>query len=139
MPEFTVKDSGARESFAGGMVRDTAKDKIRWDLVFDGPMLERLAIHLTKGAAHYGPRNWLKAAGLEEAERFRESAARHFCQWMKGDTDEDHAAALIFNIMGSEYVKTRIKAEIAATHTQLAGSDPYEEGRKTALAGRSEL
>lgn len=101
---FDVKDSGKREQYASGMVRDIADDKTRYDLVFDGPMLERWAAHLTKGAKKYEPRNWMKAAGKEEAARFRASAVRHFAQWLRGDTDEDHASAVFFNINGYEYV-----------------------------------
>ena len=104
---FDVKDSGAREQFAGGMQRDTG-DKTRFDLVFDGPMLARFAEHLTKGARKYEARNWMKAAGDEEMERFRQSAARHFVQWMAGDRTEDHAAAVMFNLNGAEYVKEKL-------------------------------
>ena len=93
-----------RLTFKSGMVRDSAAEKQDYSLVFDGPMMERWARHLTKGAQHYSPRNWMKANGLEEQIRFRESAARHFFQWMRGDTDEDHAAAIFFNINGYEYV-----------------------------------
>jgi hypothetical protein len=49
----------------------------------------------------------MKARGLEEYERFRESAFRHFLQWFNGETDEDHAAAVYFNINGAEYVLAR--------------------------------
>ena len=101
---FLVKDSGARESFAGGMVRDTADDKINYLLVFDGPMLDRWAQHLTLGAVKYDKRNWMLAAGEEEYERFRESATRHFRKWLAGETDEDHASGVFFNINGAEYV-----------------------------------
>lgn len=106
--EFTVKDSGKREEFSSGMVRDTANDKTNFALVFDGPMLWRWATHLTLGAGKYAKRNWMKAAGEEEYERFRESAARHFAQWYRGDKDEDHAAAVIFNMNGAEYVKGKL-------------------------------
>lgn len=102
---FDVKDSGRREQFASGMQRDVTDDKVRYDLVFDGPMIERLAAHLTKGAMKYEARNWMKASGPAEMSRFRESAIRHFVQWMRGDQDEDHAAAVFFNINGYEYVK----------------------------------
>jgi hypothetical protein len=51
----------------------------------------------------------MKASGQEELDRFRASAARHFAQWMAGDTDEDHASAVWFNINGAEYVKERLK------------------------------
>ena len=107
---FQVKDSGARERFDSGMVRDTAEGKIDWLRVFDGPMLKRWAEHLTKGAKKYpnvkpGVPNWTLATGDAEYHRFRESAIRHFIQWLNGETDEDHAAAVLFNINGAEYVK----------------------------------
>lgn len=94
-----------RHQFDSGMVRDIATDKVRYDLIFDGPMLDRWAAHLTEGAQHYSPRNWMLASGEAELDRFIESASRHFRQWMRGDTDEDHAAAVFFNINGAEYVR----------------------------------
>jgi hypothetical protein len=106
--EFTIKDSGARAQFESGMVRDTADDKIDYTLTLDGPMFERYAIHLTKGAKKYSKRNWMQANGQEELERFRESALRHFLQWYHGDRTEDHAAAVWFNINGAEYVQERL-------------------------------
>jgi len=105
MMEFQVKDSGIRESFAGGMVRDTAEDKTNYLLIFDGPMLDRWAAHLTAGAKKYDARNWMLAAGEVEYERFRESATRHFRKWLAGEVDEDHASGVFFNINGAEYVK----------------------------------
>jgi hypothetical protein len=106
---FVVKDSGKRAQFESGMVRDVATDKVNVALVFDGPMFWRWAVHLTKGAVKYAKRNWMKASGEEELERFRESACRHFAQWYRGDQDEDHASAVIFNINGAEYVKDKLK------------------------------
>lgn len=107
-PGFVVKDSGERRVFSGGMVRDTDQGKVRYDLVLDGPMFKRYAVHLTKGAQKYEARNWMKAAGQEEADRFRQSALRHFIQWYNGETDEDHAAAVWFNINGAEYVEGKL-------------------------------
>lgn len=107
MSEFVVKDSGQRESFAGGMVRDVTTGKVDYTLVLDGPMFERWAAHLTKGAAKYSPRNWMLAEGDAELQRFRESACRHFVQWMRGDTDEDHMAACVFNMNGYEYLAAK--------------------------------
>lgn len=123
---FEVKDSGERKQFDSGMVRDTAAGKLDWWRVYVGPMLKRLAVHVTKGAVKYpdvkpGVPNWTLAAGPEELQRYRESAARHFAQWMDGDQDEDHAAAVVFNLNGYEYVKERmacrrdeLKAAVAA-------------------------
>lgn len=104
---FTVKDSGKREHYKGGMVRDTAEGKTNWALVADGPMLQRWAVHLTKGAQKYAVRNWMLAEGDEEYNRARESAFRHFMQWFNGEVDEDHASAVFFNINEAEYIKAK--------------------------------
>lgn len=109
---FEVKDSGTRQQFESGMVRDTVGDKIDWGLIVDGPMMKRWAEHLTKGAVKYSSRNWMKAEGEPELDRFRASAFRHFMQWYLGETDEDHAAAVFFNINGTEYVKEKMESAI---------------------------
>jgi Domain of unknown function (DUF5664) len=112
--EFTVKDSGERESFSSGMVRDTTEGKARWDLLlvdglpYEEQMLTRLAVHLTKGAKKYEARNWEKADTPVELARSRESAFRHLMQYLCGKRDEDHAAAVIFNLMEAELVEYRL-------------------------------
>jgi hypothetical protein len=106
--DYGLKDSGIREEYASGMVRDTADAKVLWSLVYDGPMLKRWASHLTKGAKKYDKRNWMKASGNEELDRARDSASRHFAQWMNYETDEDHAAGVFFNINLAEYVRERL-------------------------------
>jgi len=114
---MAIKDSGERVQMAG-MVRDTTKGKIRYDLVVgDGPMFKRWAQHLTDGAVKYAARNWMGAKSQEELERFRESALRHFIQWYTGELDEDHAAAVFFNINGAEYVKNRIPTTLPTNRT----------------------
>lgn len=90
------------------MVRDTDDDKIDYTLALDGPMFERYAQHLTTGAKKYEARNWMKASGKAELDRFKASALRHFIQWFRGDTDEDHAAAIWFNVNGAEYVRSQV-------------------------------
>jgi hypothetical protein len=74
-------------------------------------MLTRWAMHMMKGADKYGERNWELACTKEEYERFRQSAFRHFIQWYKGERDEDHAAAVFFNIQAAEYVAERMEQE----------------------------
>ena len=111
MSDFEVKDSGERKHFDSGMVRDTTEGKRDYLLVRDGPMYERWAEHLTKGARKYTKRNWMQANGPEELERFRQSAVRHFEAWLRGETDEDHAAAVFFNINGVEYVREQMHVE----------------------------
>jgi hypothetical protein len=95
-------------TYPSGMQRGSSAGKINYLLVRDGPMLRRWASHLTKGAENHDARNWMKANGPEELERFKESASRHFEQWLNGEEDEDHAAALLFNINGAEYVKDQL-------------------------------
>jgi hypothetical protein len=105
---FVIKDSGKRIDYESGMRRDVQDGKPMFGLVYDGPMLHRWAVHLTGGAVKYGERNWQLANSQEELNRFMHSAARHFYQWFVGEVDEDHAAAVYFNINAAEYVKGRI-------------------------------
>lgn len=107
---YETKDSGERRQFKSGMQRDVTTGKTRWDLVADGPMLKRWAELMTRGAVKYDARNWMKATGQEELDRFRESAFRHFMQWYLGDSDEDHAAAVMFNVNGAEYVREKLNS-----------------------------
>lgn len=108
MSDFVIKDSGKREEFSGGMLRDTTDGKIDYTLILDGPMFRRWAEHLTKGASKYGKRNWLKAHGQPEYDRAKESALRHFLQWFWNETDEDHASAVFFNINEAELLKPKL-------------------------------
>lgn len=110
----SIKDSGRRQEFDSGMVRDVEDGKMGYHKVLDGPMFFRWVQHLTYGALKYpdepdGSANWMKADGETELLRFRRSALRHFHQWWAGQDDEDHAAAVFFNINGAEYVKERMR------------------------------
>ena len=126
MSDFVVKDSGEREEYASGMRRDTQQGKPRFDLViplhqpFAEQMLTRWAMHMTLGAEKYGSRNWELAKGAEEYERFRGSALRHLLQWFAGERDEDHAAAVFFNIAAAEYVCARMQVIEVDAGTVLA-------------------
>lgn len=100
---FVTKDSGVREEYDSGMVRDTQKGKPDYTLI-DRPFLARWAALMTRGAEKYGRNNWRKANSEEELQRFKASALRHMYQWLDGDTEEDHAAAVCFNLAAAEYV-----------------------------------
>lgn len=105
---FTTKDSGARQEFASGMVRDTQDDKPRYDLL-DRAFLKRWAELMARGAKKYGEENWRQASGEPELARFKASATRHLFQWLDGDISEDHAAAVAFNLAGAEMVREKMK------------------------------
>lgn len=88
-------------------------------------MLQRWINHMSKGAVKYEPRNWTKAAGLEEYYRFLESLDRHYHTYFtwamygvniedpnnptREPLKEDHAAAIFFNINGAEFVAEKLK------------------------------
>lgn len=108
--EFITKDSGKRLEFKGGMKRDVADDKPDYTLVWN-PFLKRLVELLGRGLKKYGRDNWKLASGQEELDRFKQSALRHMYQYLDGDTSEDHQSAVVFNIMGSMYVESKMKNE----------------------------
>lgn len=111
---FVTKDSGKRQDYASGMRRDLQDGKpdffliLAQDMPYDKQMLTRWAGLMERGASKYGKRNWEKANSTEELERFKSSAMRHFMQWIAGETDEDHASAVFFNITAAEYVKWKM-------------------------------
>lgn len=96
MKEFKVKDSGNRQEFSTGAVRDTSLGKSRPDLIHPY-VKERLGQHMRKGADKYNDWNWTKGIPMS---RFLESLERHLMQFQLGETDEDHLGAIMFNAMG---------------------------------------
>lgn len=120
VPRFTTKDSGVRAEYDSGMVRDTEEGKARFDLLFplDVPyanqMMTRFAELMARGAKKYDARNWEKARGAEELARYKSSALRHLIQWLSGEEDEDHAAAVMFNLMAGETVKFKMQDTLLA-------------------------
>lgn len=104
---FVVRDSGQRQEYPSGMRRDTTDGKPLYTLI-PRELLRRYAEHLTKGAEKYGRENWKLANSQEELDRFRDSAFRHFIQWMNGERDEDHLAAVIFNMWAADYVEEKL-------------------------------
>jgi hypothetical protein len=113
--KYITKDSGKRSEYKSGMVRDLNVGKARFDLLipknvpYQEQLLTRFAQLMERGAAKYSARNWEKAEGQEELDRFKESALRHLMQWFCGEIDEDHAVAVLFNIMAYEATISKIK------------------------------
>ena len=103
-----VKDSGARQDFGTGSVRDTRDGKGRFDLL-PTYALYRLARHFENGAAKYGDRNWEKGQPLS---RYLDSGIRHMMKVLAGATDEDHAAAAAWNILAFIETQARVEAGI---------------------------
>jgi hypothetical protein len=109
--KFITKDSGQRQEYDSGMRRDLQSGKPMFDLIlpksqpYSETLLKRWADLMGRGIEKYGPRNWELANSEEEMARFKSSAMRHFMQWICGEEDEDHAAAVLFNINAAEYLK----------------------------------
>lgn len=89
-----VKDSGERQKFLTGAVRDTQRGKGTPHLL-PTHALYRLAKHFENGAVKYSPNNWRKGIPLS---RYMDSAFRHWCAILDGAKDEDHAASVLWNM-----------------------------------------
>lgn len=112
MKKFTLKDSGKRQDYKSGMRRDIQEGKPRYDLIVgEGQkdnLLKRWAELMEKGMKKYGYRNWELANSEEELIRFKASAYRHFIQTMNGEEDEDHYAAVCFNLNVILFLKEKL-------------------------------
>lgn len=115
--KFITKDSGKRKQYKSGMQRDLDDDKPRFDLLipknqkYDETLLYRWAQLMRRGAVKYNERNWEKANGEEELNRFKASAFRHFMQWYCEEEDEDHVTGILFNLNAYEWLKNKLKKE----------------------------
>jgi len=114
---FITKDSGKRVDYESGMRRDVCDDKPRFcdllieEIPYEEQMLTRYANLRTRGAKKYGNRNCELSNTKEELKRYKASAFRHFIQWLCGNTEEDHASAIWFNVAMAEMVKYKLKEE----------------------------
>ena len=100
-----VKDSGERQNFETGSVRDTNVGKGRFDLIPPYALM-RLAQHYENGAVKYNPRNWELGQPLS---RYLDSALRHLMKVLMGLNDEDHLSAATWNILAIVETQQRIK------------------------------
>jgi hypothetical protein len=144
-----MHDSGKRQEFSTGAIRDAAEGKPRMELMTpamlrymgadleylrlhyvadfmdtndvghlelllsevirvenDVCLIERCGVWLGKGAEKYADRNW--ELGLP-VSRYLSSLLRHLLKWERDEDDEDHAAAIQFNIMGIIFTREQVK------------------------------
>lgn len=90
-----MTDTSNNRQFDSGAQRDTGDGKLCMSLV---PIkeLERVMERYRSGGAKYGDNNWTKGMPLSV---YYDSANRHMMQWWQGDESEDHAAAVVWNMM----------------------------------------
>lgn len=100
----------------GGL--DAAADVVRHLGALEGGLfvvVDRYAKLMMRGAVKYSEKNWMQAEGEAELKRFVSSFCRHLKQYLNGETDEDHMAAVFFNLNGAEYVKAKVvNAQLSA-------------------------
>ena len=84
-----------------------------------------VARHFENGALKYGERNWQKGIPIS---RYVDSALRHLMKDLAGETDEDHAAAFIWNCMCAAW-----------TMEHLPEMDDYTPARKTCTASKIDV
>ena len=88
-----MQDSGKRETFETGAVRDSGEGKPRPDL-FSPFAMERIGRWLELGARKYEVRNWERGMNYM---RVAASLHRHLMMYMQHDRLEDHLAAIAVN------------------------------------------
>ena len=57
-----------------------------------------LSIHYEDGARKYEPNNWKKGLPVH---CFIDSGLRHYFKWLRGDEDEPHDRAFVWNLVGA--------------------------------------
>ena len=101
----TMKDSGQREIFGSGAVRDTTENKSRPDL-FSPLAMERIGEWLRLGSVKYGEYNWMKGIPIS---RCFQSLYRHLLKYQQNDRSEDNMAAIAANAMMILHFEESIK------------------------------
>lgn len=90
-----LKDSGARQDFGTGSVRDLGTGKGAHELLQEFGV-HAVAMQLERGMQKYGSRNWEKG---QPVSRYIQSARRHLSYHMMGLRDEPHMSAAAWNIL----------------------------------------
>ena len=63
---------------------------------YEETMLLEVAKHYEAGCAKYGENNWQKGIPVN---CYIDSAVRHYLKWLRGDKDEPHDRAFVWNLM----------------------------------------
>ena len=66
-----------------------------WD---DATAMLEVSIHYAEGCKKYKDRNWELGIPLH---CFIDSGVRHYLKWLRGDTDESHSRAFLWNMLGA--------------------------------------
>lgn len=91
--EFTVTSN---TDYLLDAVRKFTESHLLWD-GYSGSMILDYAKHLEEGCKKYGANNWKLGIPVY---RYVDSGVRHLLKHMRGDTDEPHDRAFVFNMLG---------------------------------------
>ena len=72
---------------------DCFGDEVKWNIP---TMILEVAKHFEEGAKKYGERNWQKGIPVR---CYIDSGIRHYLKWSRGDNDEPHDRAFVWNMM----------------------------------------
>ena len=99
--------------FDSGAQRDTGDGKLRMSLL-PQQELKRVLKRYLDGAEKYGENNWTK--GMPMSVYF-DSIHRHLNQWWEGDESEDHAAAVVWNMLCAMYTERKGSGDLDDRYT----------------------
>jgi hypothetical protein len=116
-----VKDGGAMTAFSTGSKRDVQDGKGKFFLI-STIALRRLAKHYENGAKKYASRNWEKGQPLSQ---YLDSCFRHLVKTIDGLNDEDHAAAVMWNM--AAFIHTLDQIESGVLPAELNDMQEYWE------------
>ena len=89
-----LRDPGEFVSAAAYFIDVNEKWKGAADALLD------VAKHYEQGCLKYGERNWEKGIPLHS---FVDSGLRHYLKWLRGDDDEPHDRAFVWNMFGASW------------------------------------
>lgn len=102
-------------AFEGGGVRssDEGKPKFEYllapDMPYNEQVIARIANRMEAGAKYYGENNYGLMNTEDALKRAKSSLLRHTMQFINGESDEDHLAAIGCNILMISKIEHNIK------------------------------
>jgi len=109
--------------FDTGAQRDTGEGKLRMSLM-PQQELKRVMKRYLDGAEKYGENNWMKGMPLSV---YYDCAHRHLEAWWRGENSEDHAAAVVWNMLCAMWTETKIVSCEPNTDEHLKWDDLYDK------------
>ena len=85
-------------------------------------MLLEVAKHYEEGAKKYDERNWEKGISLH---CYIDSGVRHYLKWLRGDGDEPHDRAFVWNMLGAIWTQINLPHLIDLPFGEVKDHDDY--------------